>query len=122
MDVAPENVSSRRGFLKGIVVVGTAAAAPFGLAGRAEARLEKEKGVSVFRLKSRKTVSCKACKRHHRFLIFLTRAIADEHRAHPGCDCPIVLQKLSKRGFKLLFLKTGALQKGFVDLRNLEKA
>lgn len=119
MDGAPENVSSRRGFLKGLAVAGTAVAAPFGLADRAEAG--PEKGVSVFRLRSRKTVSCKSCKIHHRFLIFLTREAADQHRAHPGCDCPIVLQKLSKGKFKSLFVKTGALDRGFVDLRTLRR-
>jgi len=118
MSAASENASSRRSFLKGLAVVGTTVAAPLGLVDQAEAA---EKGVPVFRLRSRKTVSCRACKIHHRFFIFATRASADQHRAHPGCDCPIVLQKLSKGKFKSLFVKTGALERGFVDLRTLRR-
>jgi hypothetical protein len=118
MDVLAKDFPSRRNFLKGIAAVGTAVAIPLGWADHAQARRIK-KGVLVFRLQSRKTVSCKACKLHHRSLIFLKRAIADQNRAHLGCDCPIVPQKLSLHAFWTLFVKTGALGQGFVDLRKV---
>jgi hypothetical protein len=118
MDVAAKDFSSRRGFLKGIAAVGTAAALPLGWADQAEAR-RKKKSRLVFRLQSRKTVSCNACKRYHRFFIFLTPAIADTHRLHKGCDCPIVQQRISRDAFRMLFVKTGALEQGFVDVRKV---
>jgi TAT (twin-arginine translocation) pathway-exported protein len=117
MDVSGKDSPSRRNFLKGIAAVGTATAVPFGWADHAEAA-KKKKELLVFRLQTRKTVSCRACKIHHRFLIFLTRAKADQHRAHPGCNCPIVEQKLSRRAFRLLFAAE-ALRLGFVDLRKV---
>jgi hypothetical protein len=118
VDVAPKDFSSRRNFLKGIAAVGTVVAVPLGWADQAEAR-KKKKSMLVFRLQSRKTVSCNACKRYHRFFIFLTRAIADTHRLHPGCDCLIVQQRLSRDAFRMLFVKTGALERGFVDVRKV---
>src|SRR5262245_18736580 len=118
MDVSAKDFSARRGFLKGIAAVGTAAALPLGWADQAEAG-KKKQGRLVFRLQSRKTVSCKACKFHHRFLIFLSRATADQHRAHPGCNCPIVQQRLPRDEFRMLFVKTGALEQGFVDVRKV---
>jgi len=118
MDVSAKDSPSRRNFLKGIAAVGTAAAVPFGLADHAEAA-KKPKVMVVFRLQSRKTHSCNACKIHHRFLFFLTRKAADQHRAHPGCNCPIVPQKLTRHAFRLLFVKTGMLGQGFVDVRKV---
>ena len=117
MDVSDKDSRSRRNFLKGIAAVGTAVTVPFGWADHAEAA-KKKKEVIVYRLQSRGTVSCKACKLHHRFVISLKREIADKHRAHPGCNCPIVEQKLSRRAFRLLFAAE-ALRLGFVDLRKV---
>jgi hypothetical protein len=75
--------------------------------------------VSVFRLKTRDTRSCRACREHHRFTIAISRHHANITRAHPGCNCPIVRQRLLKEDFTRLFLDTGAIRRGVVDLRQL---
>jgi hypothetical protein len=61
------------------------------------------RGVLVYRLKTRRTKSCRACKSHHRYTVFLSRFLADTNRAHVGCDCPIVAQPISKLLFRRLF-------------------
>jgi len=85
------------------------------------AREQKEhrRSVKVFRLRSRKTVACRACQLHHRHFVFLTRKVARHHRAHPGCDCPITPQWIKRHTFKRLFASSGAMENGFVDLRKL---
>jgi hypothetical protein len=75
-------------------------------AGRAEPR-RRTKGVVVYRLSVRNTSRCKACARHHRRFAFLTHAIADAHRAHRGCNCPITTQAIRPRTFRMLFPKGG---------------
>jgi hypothetical protein len=65
----------------------------------------KQKGVVVYRLSTRGTSRCKACARHHKRLAFLTHAIANAHRAHPGCNCPVTTQRLLPKTFKRLFGK-----------------
>ena len=68
----------------------------------------KQKGVVVYRLSTRGTSRCKACARHHKRLAFLTHAIANAHRAHPGCNCPITTQRLLPKTFKRLFAKNAS--------------
>ena len=72
----------------------------------------KQKGMVVYRLSTRGTSRCKACARHHGRFAFLTHAIANAHRAHPGCNCPITTQRLQPKSFKRLFGKntTGVAQ------------
>jgi hypothetical protein len=57
----------------------------------------------VYRLRTRKTRACRACRRHHQRTIFRSHAIANANRAHQGCDCPIIPQAISKGLFKKLF-------------------
>ncbi len=59
--------------------------------------------VMVYRLRTRRTRACHACKLHHRYTVFRTRSIADRNRAHPGCNCPIVVQPLPKHIVRRLF-------------------
>ena len=108
----------RRQFLKGVAAAtGAAVTMPalFPIPGLS--RLLK--GVIVYRLQVRGTRSCNACANHHKHKIFLTRRLADENRAHPGCDCPITTQRISKRKFRQLFILTGAINSGIVDLRQI---
>ena len=74
----------------------------------------KQKGVVVYRLSSRGTSRCKACARHHTRFAFLSHAIANAHRAHPGCNCPITTQRLAPKTFRHLFGKDAS---GVADLR-----
>ena len=73
----------------------------------------RQKGVVVYRLSTRGTSRCKACARHHQRLAFRTHAIANAHRAHPGCNCPITTQRLLPKTFKHLFAKNA---RGVADL------
>jgi hypothetical protein len=95
--------TSRRRALKTFGTGAVAAAAMVGLTRTAEASEREAYGVIVYRLRTRGTKACNACKLHHRYTIFLTRAIADGNRAHVGCNCPIVFQEIPKRRFQRLF-------------------
>ena len=76
-------------------------------------------GAIVYRLRARKTSRCNACARHHRRFAFLTRALADAHRAHPGCNCPITTQRIRTHAFRVLFPKGG---RGVADLGKARRA
>jgi hypothetical protein len=108
---------SRRSLFKGIAAVGLAAVVTKVVPVESSARAATRRGVTVFRLRTRDTRSCNACKLHHRYMVFISRAHADRHRAHPGCNCPIVRQKISQERFRQLFLDTRAIRDGVVDLR-----
>ena len=73
----------RRRFLQ-LLALSAAAAGTVAASGEAHARGRKKefRGVLVFRLSTRKHQSCKACKSHHKFKVFLTHALADRTRAH----------------------------------------
>jgi hypothetical protein len=101
--------SSRRQLLRILALAGSTAAATTMTPGAAFAnRTQKQKGVVVYRLSVRKTSRCKACARHHKRFTFLTHALANARRAHPGCNCPINTQFLFPRTFRLLFAKGGS--------------
>ena len=111
----------RRDFLK-LLVLSSAAAGAVGLPGEALARKRHGKhfpGKVVFRLRTRKHHSCGACRKHHRFMIFHTQALASATRAHPGCNCPVVTQKLPIKEFKHLFGPKGVARGGIADLRHV---
>ena len=105
--------TTRRGLLQLFGFAG-AAGATIGAPSIAFAKSKhRQKGVVVYRLSSRGTSRCKACARHHKRLAFLTHAIANAHRAHPGCNCPITTQRLLPKTFKRLFAKNAS---GVADL------
>jgi hypothetical protein len=81
--------------------------------------LPRGEAVVVFRLRTRDTRSCRACRIHHRYMIFISHARADRNRAHPGCNCPITNEKLPKEVFRRIFLDSRAIRVGVVDLRKL---
>jgi hypothetical protein len=87
-----------------VVTAGAAVGAvPDSALARRPNRAPEVKPIIVQRFKTRKTKSCRACKLHHTRFVFKTRGLADAHRAHPGCDCPIVPQPISKKVFRRLF-------------------
>jgi hypothetical protein len=75
--------------------------------------------VTVFRLRTRNTRSCRACRIHHQYMVFISQGRASQNRAHPGCNCPITKQKIPGDLFRQLFLDTGAIESGVVDLRHV---
>ena len=104
---------SRRLAIKGILAAAvTTAAATIGpQAVHARASVKRNppvqaaqpKPVIVYRLRSRGTKASRACKRHNRYHVFQKRSDADKNRAHPGCNCPIVPQAISKKMYRNLF-------------------
>jgi hypothetical protein len=96
-----------------VLIQSMAAAAAVTLGGRAVAhsgppvidprRLFKLDPAVVYRLRTRKTRACAACRRHHQYTLFRSHAIANANRAHVGCNCPIIPQAISRRLFKKLF-------------------
>ena len=50
----------------------------------------------VFRLSTRNTRTCSACRNHARYKVFETGFLADTNRAHPGCNCPVTDQRIDR--------------------------
>ncbi len=95
---------TRRSLLRLAGAAGAFATAVLAVPSAAMARPKpKASGFVVYRMSVRGTSSCKACKRHHARFAYLTHALADAHRAHPGCNCPIRTQKIRRRTFRRLF-------------------
>jgi hypothetical protein len=116
-----EGTPSRRTLLQALGVIGAAVLAPATVDARRKRRrgalgatsTPADKGVIVYRFATRRSFSCRACQVHHRYKLFSTHALANANRAHPGCNCPIVTQRISKKKARQLF----AVTPGVVDLR-----
>lgn len=119
---APGAARTRRGFLRdltlGSVVAAAAVTAVVPTAGAADTVPTKDHtgAVKIFRFSTRNNVSCRACRKHHRYMAFRTRKVARQNRAHPGCDCAIVPQWVERKTFRLLFKVNGVK----VDVANLK--
>jgi hypothetical protein len=121
---APTAARTRRGFLRdltlGSMVAATAVTAVTAIVPAAEASepvIKDHTGqIKVFRFSTRNNVSCRACRKHHRYMAFRTRKAARRNRAHPGCDCAIVPQWVERKTFRLLFKVNGVK----VDVANLK--
>jgi hypothetical protein len=103
-------IPSRRLAIKGMLATAATTAAAALVPKAANARVPnlppqaaQPKPVIVYRLRSRGTKSSRACKQHNRYHMFRTRYLADNNRAHPGCNCPIVPQAISKQVYLTLF-------------------
>lgn len=108
MGSGDESVPTRRDVLKCLAVAGVAVASSVIVPDQALAAAKHRHRVAkfmVFRLSTRKTEACRACRVHHRFIVFRSFFLADANRAHPGCDCQIVRQHVSLSRFKKLFPK-----------------
>ena len=106
----------RRKFIKGVTALGIVTAlAPLSSCGTGEEQAPQEDPVpTVYRFQTRKSRACKYCRTHHRYLVFLDQTAADQNRAHPGCNCKIVTQKVTEAYYN----EVNALQtNGVVDLR-----
>jgi hypothetical protein len=119
---APDTTRTRRGFLRDLTLGSVAAAAAVTVVvPKAEAAdpvptKDHTGQVKIFRFTTRNNVSCRACRKHHRYMAFRTRKVARQNRAHPGCDCPIVPQWVERKTFRLMFKVNGVK----VDVANLK--
>src|SRR4029453_6260037 len=102
----------RRAFLR-LLGVGVLALVP----GQASARRTHRKKKRVYQLSSRDCRACKACKAHAANRLYRTQEAADADRAHVGCSCAIVSQRIERRLAKHYFKKRDAF-----DLRWEENA
>ena len=60
----------------------------------------------VYHTSARKRRACNACKKHALNKIFSSRETADACRAHPGCNCGIVAEKINWRNYVGTFWPT----------------
>jgi len=118
---------TRRGFLRDLTLGSVAAAAAVSVVAPAAQAAQTAQPaatnphlgqVKVFRFSTRNNVSCRACKRHHRYMVFRTRKVARQNRAHPGCDCRIEPQWVERKTFRLLF-KVNGVKKDVANLKPL---
>ena len=112
--MANERRMDRRRFLRnaGAAGIGVAMVAPLSSAGAAGARK-----VTVFRLSTRGVDACSACKGHGANRYFRTRKVANRRRAHKGCNCQILPQKISKQQWNAFFLKKDGSLRNQWDIR-----
>lgn len=119
---APDAARTRRGFLRDLTLGSVvAAAAMTTVAPKAEAAdpvptRDHTGQVKIFRFSTRNNVSCRACRKHHRYMAFRTRKAARMNRAHPGCDCRIEPQWVERKTFRMMFKVNGVK----VDVANLK--
>lgn len=96
-DIEHEGIG-RRAFLQ-LLGFGLVALLPdpaSALGGRAKKKV-------VYRLSSRGHHACKACKAHAANRFYKTQAAAEADRAHAGCGCKIVEQRIKPRLVKRYF-------------------
>jgi len=104
----------RRRFLAGAGAVGAGAALSGILPGAARAgALGRKKQVRVYKLSTYGMHVCQACKLHGVHKFFRTRHV---RRAHDGCNCRIVHQKIPDTQWVQFFVrKNGSLRKAWDD-------
>jgi hypothetical protein len=110
---------SRRDLLGRLAAAGAVAAVATAVPQAGTPTGSVSQAVTVFRLRTRNSKACRACRIHHRYMVFISLARAVQNRAHPGCNCPITKQKIAKDLFSRIFLDTGAIEAGVVDLRHV---
>jgi hypothetical protein len=66
--------------------------------------------VNVFRLspvprgqRAKRNICCNACHLHSQNRFYATEAAANADRAHKGCDCAIIVERISQAQFNKIF-------------------
>ncbi len=107
----------RRRFLKGVGALGAATVVGGVLPSRAAVAAATKKK-TVYRLSTHGTDACNACKGHGANRYYRLPIYADQDRAHGGCNCRIVTQRVSNGLFQKWFrLPHGGLSPVF-DVRS----
>jgi hypothetical protein len=113
-----ERKLNRRAVLRvlGQVALAPAALVAAGSASAATNPILAAQQVTVFRLspvprgvKARRNVCCNACHLHSQNKYFATREAANLNRAHRGCNCAIVEERITLDVFNRMFLPIPAL-------------
>ena len=95
----------RRQFLRGAGAVGLGTAAAGALATPAFGSTSSTTLVTVYRLSTRREVACGACKAHAANRYYRLHRYANHGRAHPGCNCDILSQKIRRRRWTAYFVR-----------------
>lgn len=57
----------------------------------------------IYHTSTRKRKACSACKNHALNRIYTSRQMTDDDRAHPGCDCRIVVEQIGWQDYAKAF-------------------
>ncbi len=71
----------------------------------------------AYRLSNRGMVVCTACKGHGAHRYFRRARFANHGRAHKGCNCRIVSQRISRKLWKRYFVNPNGTLRNFWDDR-----
>lgn len=94
--------TTRRTFLRLGALAASAAATDLVRPQRARAAPKKETS-PVWRLSTHGRQACNACKAHGANLYFRAPSFAERTRAHAGCNCPVLKQRISKSDYERFF-------------------
>jgi hypothetical protein len=107
----------RRRFLQGIGVVGAATVVAGAVP--SEAALAAVAGTkSVYRLSTHGTHACNACKGHGANRYYRLPVFATKDRAHLGCNCPILTQRVPSRTYQRWFRQPNGSLAPVFDVRS----
>jgi len=110
-----EATMDRRQFLRGAGAVGLGTAVAGTLATPAFGSTTTL--VRVFRLSTRREDACNACKAHAANRYYRLHRYANHGRAHRGCNCDIVSQKIRKRLWTAYFVRSDGSLRRVHDVR-----
>src|SRR5690348_14851905 len=102
----PRRTFGRRTFLRGVGATGAAIALTESGAGVAAASTDLRLA-PVYRLSTRGMVVCSACKGTGAHKYFRKFRFANHGRAHKGCNCRVVMQRIPRRLWKQYFVAPG---------------
>jgi len=93
----------RRSFLRGLGATGVGLAVLGARPDVASAAAPAVKFSRVYRLSTRGSDACHSCKAHGAHRFFRKPRFARQGRAHLGCDCRIVVQRIRRKQWKQYF-------------------
>ncbi len=111
----------RRDFLRGVGATGAGVALAGTLSGTASAGTEASPQVAgirpAWRLSPNGSRACNACKGQGANKYFRKKRFAKVMRAHDGCNCPILRQRLGKARWQSLFISPDGTRRDVWDVR-----
>lgn len=106
---------SRRTLMKGVAAAGAASiTAALISCGGGGGGAKGQQSVTLYRFQTRNARTCQACKNHSHYKVFVSKAAAQHHRAHTGCNCKIVTQQVTSEYWEFV---SSYETNGVVDLR-----
>jgi hypothetical protein len=75
--------------------------------------------VKVYRISTRREVCCTACKAHAANRYYRVRRYAKLNRAHVGCNCDVLVQKIRQKVWNAYFVRPNGTLRRVYDLRRV---